>query len=382
MIPRTLFESEHDDFRDSLRRFLVDEVMPRHEAWEEQGFVDRDIWQRAGELGYLCVGIPEAYGGVGCDRRYSAIVIEEATRAGASGLGWPVHSEIVANYVLNYGTEEQKQAWLPRMISGETIGAIAMSEPGTGSDLQAIKTVAVEDGDDYLVSGSKMFITNGWNADLVIVAARMDGSEGGAKNISLLLVEADREGFEKARPFKKVGLKAQDTCALYFDKVRVPKSNVLGGEAGLNQGFLMLMKELAWERLIIALIAAAGTEAALETTVEYTKNRKAFGRPIASFQNSRFKLAELKAQTIMLRTFVDRCLELELNKKLAVDDAAAAKLMASEIQNRVVDECLQLHGGYGYMWEYPIARHFADSRIQKIYGGTSEIMKEIIARGM
>ncbi len=380
MLPRTLFDAGHDEFRRTAKRFFAEEIIPRHEAWEEQGQIDRAAWNRAGELGLLCCAIPEEYGGQGGDRLYSVIMMEEQMMAGASGVGFALHSDIVANYLLHYGTEEQKRTWLPRMASGETVGAIAMTEPGTGSDLQSIKTTAVEDGDDYVINGSKMFITNGLQSDLVIVAVRMDGGEGGAKSISLVLVEADRPGFTKGKPLKKVGMKAQDTAPLFFDNVRIPKSNVLGGEDGLNMGFMMLMQELAWERLIIAITSISGAEACFELTKNYVQDRKAFGKPVASFQNTRFKLAEMKSEITMARVFVDRCIELVLKNELPIDAAAASKYLCSDLLCKVVDECVQLHGGYGYMLEYPIARAFVDARAQRIYGGTNEIMKEIIAR--
>lgn len=377
MIARQLFGSEHETFRDSVRRFLAEEVMPHHNRYEEQGYVDRELWRRAGELGFLCATMPEGYGGAGVDRLFSAILLEEQARAGATGLGFGLHSDIVAPYILNYGSDAQKSQWLPRLAAGTTIGAIAMTEPGTGSDLQSITTTAVEDGDDYIVNGSKIFITNGYTSDLVIVAVKTGSKAGGAQAMSLLLVEADRAGFTKGKPLKKIGMKAQDTCELFFDQVRVPKSNLL---ASPGAGFIMLMQQLAWERLIIAIISVAASEAALEQTIAYTKQRQAFGRPIASFQNTRFKLAELTTEVQIARVFVDRCLELELTQNLSVEAAAGAKYWTSDLLSKVIDECVQLHGGYGYMQDYPIARAYVDSRAQRIYGGTNEIMKEIISR--
>ncbi|MDB5978318.1 MAG: acyl-CoA dehydrogenase [Nevskia sp.] len=378
MVPRTLFGAEHEEFRKSLRRFFAEEVMPHHERWEEQQHVDRAIWNRAGELGFLCLTIPEEYGGMGADRLYSTVLMEEQTHAGASGVGFSVHSDIIANYIYNFGNEAQKKHWLPKMASGEAIGAVAMTEPGTGSDLQAIKTRAVKDGSDYIIDGSKIFITNGYLSDIVVVVARTGDSGEGSKDLSLILVEASTPGFTKGKPLKKVGMKGQDTCELFFDNVRVPQSNLLGPKEGM--GFIMLMKELAWERLIIAILSIAGAQAALDMTLEYTRNRKVFGKPVASFQNSRFKLAEMKAEIGIGQVFVDRCIELQLNNKLAPDAAAAAKYWTSDLLCKVVDECVQLHGGYGYMLEYPIARAYIDSRASKIYGGTNEIMKELIAR--
>ncbi|HZR34633.1 MAG TPA: acyl-CoA dehydrogenase family protein [Nevskia sp.] len=378
MIPRTLFGPEHEEFRKSLRRFFAEEVMPHHERWEEQQHVDRAIWKRAGELGFLCLTIPEEYGGMGADRVYSTVLMEEQTYAGASGVGFSVHSDIIANYICNFGTEAQKREWLPKMASGEAIGAVAMTEPGTGSDLQSIKTRAVKDGDDYVINGSKIFITNGYLSDIVVLVAKTGDSGEGAKDISLILVEAGRPGFTKGKPLKKVGMKGQDTCELFFENVRVPQSNLLGTKEGM--GFVMLMKELAWERLIIAILSVAGAQAALNLTLDYTRGRKVFGKPVASYQNSRFKLAEMKSEIAIGQVFVDRCIELQLKNKLAPDAAAAAKYWTSDLLCKVVDECVQLHGGYGYMLEYPIARAYIDSRASKIYGGTNEIMKELIAR--
>ncbi|AMP01070.1 acyl-CoA dehydrogenase, N-terminal domain protein [Collimonas arenae] len=379
MIPRQLFDADHEEFRQSFRRFVETEVMPRHAGWEEQGFVDRDIWQRAGALGFLCTNMPENYGGSGVDRKFSTIVLEELARANASGIGWPLHSDIVAPYLLRYGSEELKQAWLPKMAAGQAITAIAMSEPGTGSDLQSIKTNAVEDGDDYIVNGSKIFITNGYNSDMVVVALKVGAKARGAKNVSLLVIEADRPGFSKGKPLKKIGMKAQDTCELFFENVRVPKTNIVGQ---VGAGFSMLMQELAWERLLIAITSVANAEAMLDTTIAYTRDRQAFGRTVSSFQNTRFKLAEMKTELQIARVFVDRCVELEVKGELQVDAAAAAKYWCSDLQGKVLDQCLQLHGGYGFMQEYPIARAFIDARAQRIYGGTNEIMKEIISRNI
>ncbi|AMO94210.1 acyl-CoA dehydrogenase, N-terminal domain protein [Collimonas fungivorans] len=379
MIPRLLFNSDHEEFRQSLRRFLQTEILPRHAAWEEQGFVDRDVWQRAGELGFLCTNMPENYGGSGVDRKFSTIVLEELASSNASGIGWPLHSDIVAPYLLRYGSEELKQAWLPKMAAGTAITAIAMTEPGTGSDLQAIQTTAIEDGDDYIVNGSKIFITNGYNSDMVVAAVKVGDKSRGAKNVSLLVIEAGRPGFSKGKPLKKIGMKAQDTCELFFDNVRVPKSNIVGQ---VGAGFTMLMQELAWERLLIAITSVANAEAMLTATIEYTRDRQAFGRAVSSFQNTRFKLAEMKTELQIARVFVDRCVELEVAGELRVDAAAAAKYWCSDLQGKVLDQCLQLHGGYGFMQEYAIARAFIDARAQRIYGGTNEIMKEIISRSI
>lgn len=378
MVPRHLFDSEHELFRDMVRKFLQTEAVPFHEEWEEQGQVSREIWLKAGQQGMLCPTLPEKYGGVGADFRYNAIVTEEVSRLGLSGLGWGLHSDIAVPYIENYGTEQQKQAYLPRCISGEIITAIAMTEPSTGSDLQGIKTNAILDGDAYELNGSKTFITNGYLADLVIVVAKTDPSAG-AKGISLFLVEANTPGFDKGNKLKKIGMKAQDTSELFFDNVRVPKENLLGQE---GMGFAYLMHELAQERLSVALGAVANAEGVLQYTLDYVKGRKAFGSSIASFQNTQFKLAEVDADLTMLRVFIDRCLELLIEGKLDGPTAAKAKLLSTEIQCRAIDECLQLHGGYGYMWEYPVARAYADARVQRIYAGSSEIMKLIIARSL
>ena len=377
-LERKLFTEDHEIFRRSFRKFLEEEMAPRHDAWEDQGYVDRDAWTRAGELGFLCPSMPEEFGGAEADKLYSVVQMEETTRARLSGLGFGLHSEIVAPYINRYGTEEQKKKYLPAMARGEVIGAIAMSEPGTGSDLQAVKTTAIKDGNELVVNGQKTFITNGWNADVVIVVCKTDPSKG-AKGTSLVLVERGDEGFERGRRLKKLGLKAQDTSELFFDNVRIPADRILGDE---GKGFIYLMQELAWERMQIAIAAVAGMESALEQTVEYTKDRKAFGKEVFSFQNTRFKLAEVKTQTTIGRVFVDHCLELLLKGELDPETAAMAKLWCSDMQNEIIDECLQLHGGYGFMWEYPIARAYADARVQRIYGGTNEIMKEIISRGL
>ncbi|HEX2531842.1 MAG TPA: acyl-CoA dehydrogenase family protein [Burkholderiaceae bacterium] len=379
MMPRQLFNADHDSFRQSFRRFLASEVMPQHDKWEQQGFVDPSIWRRAGELGFLCTNMPEAYGGAGADRLYSVILLEELARANASGIGWPLHSDIVAPYLLRYSSEALKETWLPRMASGDVIGAIAMSEPGGGSDLQSIKTVAIEDGDDYVVNGSKIFITNGYNCDMAIVAVKTGSASGGAKDVSLIVVEADRAGFTKGKPLKKVGMKAQDTCELFFEDVRVPKTNIVGQP---GSGFIMLMQELAWERLLIAITSVANAEAMLELTIAYTKERQAFGKPVSAFQHTRFSLAEMRTELQIARVFVDRCIELECKKELQADAAAGAKYWCSDLQGRILDQCVQLHGGYGFMLEYPVARAYADARAQRIYGGTNEIMKEIIARSI
>lgn len=379
MLPRNLFNAEHDAFRDSVRKFFEREVVPNIEKYETQQHVDRDLWNKAGEMGMLCTTIPEAYGGSGVDRLYSMILIEEQAYAMDSATGFSLHSDIVANYINNFGNETQKQFWLPKMASGETVTAIAMTEPGTGSDLQAVRTSAVLDGDDYIINGSKIFITNGYLCDMAIVVCKTGSSEKGSANLSLIMVEANREGFSKGKPLNKIGMKGQDTCELFFNNVRVPKENLLGME---GMGFMMLMKELAWERMLVAIICQAGAEAAFAHTVQYTKDRKAFGKPIGTFQNSRFKLAEMRTEIDFCRAYLDRCMELQLEDKLGIDAAAAAKYKISELFSNVVDECLQLHGGYGYMLEYPIARAYLDNRANRIYAGTNEIMKELISRSL
>jgi acyl-CoA dehydrogenase len=376
MLTRTLFEEEHELFRDQARRFLEEEVTPHHAAWEKEGIVPRAVWRKAGAAGLLCPAIPEQYGGGGGTRLHSAVLIEETARAGASGLGFGLHSDIVAPYILAYGTEEQKKTWLPKLATGEVIGAIAMTEPGTGSDLQAVRTTALREGDELVINGSKTFITNGQNADLVIVVAKTDPAQG-AKGISLVLVETDRPGFKRGRNLEKIGLKAQDTSELFFDNLRVPAGNILGGE---GKGFFLLMQELAWERMIIAIAAVAGAEAALDWTLTYTKDRKVFGQRVIDFQHNRFKLAEIKTEVQVARVFVDRLLGLLMEEKLDAATAAMAKYWTTDLHCKMLDECLQMFGGFGYMWEYPIARAYADARVARIYGGANEIMKEIISR--
>ena len=378
MFPRTIYTEEHELFRDNVRKFLEREIAPHHAKWEEDGIVSREAWRAAGAQGLLCSSRPEEYGGQGVDRKYSAIVMEEQMYMGLTGLGWGLHSEIVAPYILNYGSDAQKREWLPKMATGELIGAIAMTEPGAGSDLQGVRTTAVRDGDDYIINGQKTFITNGQNADLVVLVTKTD-PKAGAKGTTLFVVEATRKGFTKGRNLHKVGMKAQDTSELFFADVRVPAANRLGAE---GQGFVMLMQELPWERLQIAINAVAACEAALQQTVAYTKDRKAFGKSIADFQNTRFTLAEVKTEVQIARVFVDKCLELLVQGKLDATDAAMAKWWTTDLQGKVLDRCVQMHGGYGFMWEYPVARAWADARVQRIYGGTNEIMKELIGRSL
>jgi len=378
MIPRTLFSPEHETFRDSVRRFMQAEVVPHDERWQEQGYVDKELWKKAGANGFLCCSMPEEYGGAGADRLYSVVLMEEQARANNSSLGWGLHSEIVAPYLLRYGNEALKKNYLPQMASGEMIGAIAMSEPGAGSDLQAVKTTAAKKGDKYVVNGSKTFITNGWNCDLVIVVAKTDPAKG-AKGTSLVIVDTAMKGFTKGKRLKKLGLKGQDTAELFFDNVEVPAENLLGQE---NNGFIYLMQELPWERMQIAIGAAAKCEAALGWTIAYVNERKAFGRTVSSFQNTRFKLAEVATEVQVMRVFVDRCMELLLEGKLDTATASMAKYWATDMEGKVLDECLQLHGGYGFMWEFPISQAYADARVTRIYGGTNEIMKEVISRSL
>ena len=379
MIDRTLFTSDHEAFRDSFRRFIDKEVVPFHAAWEEQGYVDRAVWNKAGENGFLCMTMPEQYGGSEADKLYSVVQFEEVARAGVTGIGFSLHSEIVAPYILHYGTPEQKARFLPRLATGELIGAIAMSEPAAGSDLQGIKSTAIAQADgSYLLNGSKTFITNGWHADLVIVVAKTDPAAG-AKGTSLLLIERGMPGFEKGKRLKKLGMKAQDTSELFFDNVRVPAENLLGAE---GKGFICLMEQLPWERLQIAIGAVSAAQAAIDWTVAYVKDRKVFGQTVAAFQNTRYKLAEMQTEVQVARVFVDKCCELVAVDQLDTATASMAKYWCSDLQCKVMDECVQLFGGYGYMWEYPITRAYADARVQRIYGGTNEIMKEVITRAM
>ncbi len=383
MIERTLFQPDHAAFADSFRRFVDKEISPHHADWEEQGYVSREVWHQAGAHGFLCTSVPEEYGGAGADKLYAVAQMEEIAHAGCTGIGFGLHSEIVAPYILHYGTEAQKRKYLPQMASGAMVGAIAMSEPAAGSDLQGIKATAVKsaDGAHYVLNGSKTFITNGWHADLVIVVAKTDPAAG-AKGTSLFLVERGMPGFEKGQRLKKVGMKAQDTSELFFNNVQVPAENLLGGTAMEGRGFICLMEQLPWERLQIAITAVAAAQAAIGWTVEYVKQRKVFGQPVASYQNTRYTLAELQTEVQVARVFVDKCCELLMAGTLDTATASMAKYWTSDLQCKVMDECVQLHGGYGYMWEYPIARAYADARVQRIYGGTNEIMKEVIARGM
>jgi alkylation response protein AidB-like acyl-CoA dehydrogenase len=376
-IPRTIFGDEHRQFAESFDRFIKVEVAPHYERYEEQGYIDREVWLKAGESGYLCTSMPEEYGGAGADKLYSVVLFEQpARRAVQNLLGMLLHSEIVAPYLLHYGSEFLKRKYLPRMATGELIGAIAMTEPAAGSDLQGIRTTAVRDGDHYVLNGSKTFITNGSHCDLVIVVAKTDPGKG-AKGTSLFVVDTTMAGFSKGRRLKKIGMKAQDTGELFFDNVRVPAENLLGQE---NRGFAYLMTELPWERLQIAITAVAQMEAAIDWTSLYCRERRAFGKEIMQFQNTQFTLAEAMTEVQIARVFIDRCIELHIKGELDATAASMAKYWCTDLQSKVLDACLQLHGGYGYMWEYPIARAWADSRVARIYGGSNEIMKELIAR--
>ena len=376
-ISRTIFGDEHRQFAESVDRFIEVEVAPHYERYEEQGYIDREVWLKAGESGYLCTSMPEEYGGAGADKLYSVVLFEQpARRAVQNLLGMLLHSEIVAPYLLHYGSEFLKRKYLPRMATGELIGAIAMTEPAAGSDLQGIRTTAVRDGDHYVLNGSKTFITNGFHCDLVIVVAKTDPGKG-AKGTSLFVVDTTMAGFSKGRRLKKIGMKAQDTGELFFDNVRVPVDNLLGQE---NRGFAYLMTELPWERLQIAITAVAQMEAAIDWTSLYCRERRAFGKEIMQFQNTQFTLAETMTEVQIARVFIDRCIELHIKGELDATAASMAKYWCTDLQSKVLDACLQLHGGYGYMWEYPIARAWADSRVARIYGGSNEIMKELIAR--
>jgi acyl-CoA dehydrogenase len=373
---RSVFREDHHMFREMARRFIDNEIVPHLAEWEHAGIVPKSVWRKAGEVGLLCSTVPEEYGGAGGDFGHSAVMIEELARVNATAIGFTTHSEIVTPYIVAYGSEEQKRKWLPKMVSGEMIGVIAMSEPGIGSDLRSMRTSARRDGDEYVVNGQKTFITNGGNADLMVTATKLDP---GAKELTLVCVEADRPGFSKGKLLEKIGLKGQDTSELFFDEVRVPVENRLGEE---NKGFSYLTHQLAWERTIIGLRAAACIEALLEDTLEYVRERKVFGKTVFDFQNTKFKLAECKAQATMLRVFVDDCLGKAMRGELSPEVGAMCKLLGSEMQGKILDELLQLHGGYGFMSEYKISRAWVDARVARIYGGTSEIMKEIIARSL
>ncbi|NBY08315.1 MAG: acyl-CoA dehydrogenase [Betaproteobacteria bacterium] len=378
MIPRKLFNSDHDLFRDTVRRFIEEHVTPFHAQWEKDGQVPKDLWIKAGQLGLLCCNVPEEFGGMGGDFLHSTILIEEMARAGTTGPTFYLHSDIVAPYLVDFGTEEQKQKWLPKMATGEVIGALGMSEPSGGSDVQNIRTQAIRDGDSYVINGQKVFITNGHTADILVLACKTDPTARG-KGVSLIIVETNTPGFTRGRKLEKMGCKAQDTSELFFSDVRVPVSNLIGAEGG---GFAMLMTQLAQERLVQAIRGVSSSEAALQWTKEYAVDRKMFGQTLGDFQNTRFKLAGLTAEVLAQRVFVDRCIEMHLKGEFDAVDAACAKLVTTELQGKVMDECLQFFGGWGYMWEYPIARAFADARMCRLGGGAAEVMRQIIGNSI
>ena len=378
-MPRRLFDPEHESFGDAFRAFLTREVLANYSTWEKARVVSRAVWTAAGNQGFLCMDVPEEYGGSGVtDFRYNLIITEELSRVGAAGVGYPLHTDIVVPYLTKYGSAEQKRRWLPAAVAGDCITAIAMSEPAAGSDLQGIQTAAIRQGDHYLLNGQKTFISNGILSDLIIVVARTNPAAG-HKGISLLVVERGMVGFERGRNLEKIGQHAQDTAELFFTDVQAPVANVLGKE---GEGFLNLVRNLAQERLSIAIAGIAASKAALDWTLDYTKDRKAFGQPVSSFQNSKFKLAEIATEVEIGQVFVDRCLQQLDAGTLTAEEAAMAKWWCTELQKRTVDTCVQLHGGYGYMLEYPIGRAYTDARITTIYGGTTEIMKEIIGRSL
>jgi len=379
--PRTIFDGTHDQFRSAFRGWLDDRVVPNHEEWENEGITPRDLWVDAGKQGFLGLTVPESYGGGGTnDYRFAAIMTEEIGTTGVigSGNGITLHNDIVLPYYLELANEEQKKRWLPGMCTGELVGALGITEPNTGSDVAGVRTTGMKKGGVFVVNGAKTFISNGINSDLVITVAKTD-PEKGHRGFSLLIVERGMKGFERGRNLDKLGMHAQDTAELFFNDVEVPTENLLGEE---GMGFVYLMTNLAQERLGIAVGAIAVADAAVKWTLDYTKERKAFGQSISQFQNSKFLLAELATEVQIAQVYVDRCVELHCEAKLSAEQAAAAKYWCTELQNKVVDRCLQLHGGYGYMREYPIARAWADSRIQTIYGGTTEIMKEIVGRSL
>jgi acyl-CoA dehydrogenase len=378
-IPRTVYRTEeHQFFRQTIQEYIRKDLEPYREKWEEQGYCDKEAWLKAGELGLLCLTIPEQYGGGGLDFSFSALLIEESTKHGQVSPAISMHSDIVAPYIEKYGSEYLKTTYLPKMATGEWVGSLGMTEPGTGSDVQAIKTTAVDKGDHYLLNGAKTFITIGYTSEFTIVACKTNpGTE--REGISLLVVDANLEGFSKGNPFKKIGLKASDTCELFFEDVKVPKENLLGEE---GKGFIYMMQELPRERLTVAIQSIGAVEGVLEQTLEYTQQRTAFKQPICAFQNTQFKLAEVATQLQIHTCFVDKCVELLAEEKLTAEQGSMAKYAATEMQNKMIDECLQLFGGYGYMWEYPVARQWADARVSRIYAGTNEIMKLMIARGL
>lgn len=377
-ISRRIFSPEHDLFRNSVRRFVETELVPHHEQWEKDGMVPREVWRKAGDVGLLCPSVPEEYGGAGGDWLYNVVVIEELWRHGISGPGFMVHSDLCAPYILAWGTEEVKQRYLPKMVNGEVIGALGMTEPGAGSDVKSIRTRAVRDGEDYVIDGQKVYISNGQLADIVVTACKTD-PEGGARGVSLIVVPTDTPGFERGRNLDKIGMKAQDTSELFYSGVRVPLGNLLGQE---GRGFSMMMSKLAQERLAQAVRSIVVCEQAIRWTIEYTSGREAFGGTIASFQNTQFTLAQLATETMSARVFTDWCIQRFLEGGLSAVDAAKVKLLVTDLHCKVVDQCLQFFGGYGYMTEYPIARAYVDARVTRIAGGASEVMKQIIGRDL
>ena len=379
MIERSLFNDEHDMWRESVRRFVEKEIVPFHAQWEKDGIVPRELWLKAGEAGLLCCTVPEEYGGLGLDYLFDVVVYEELWRVGASGPGFLIHTDLVATYILSFGTDEQKRHWLPKMVSGEAIGSLGMTEPHAGSDLKAIRTRAERDGNDhFMINGQKVFISNGQLCDVLVLATKTD-SNAGAKGMTMFLVDTSLPGFSRGQNLEKLGMKAQDTSELFFDNMRVPNDAMLGSE---GDGFKLMMTKLPQERLAQAIRSATVTEVMIEWTVDYTAERKAFGQTIADFQNTQFVLADLKARSVMARVFTDRCIELFMRGELDPVDAAMVKMTTSELHCEAADKCLQLFGGWGYMWEYPITRAYADARIVKIAGGSIEVMKTIIAREM
>ena len=378
MFKRELFNEDHEAFRDMVRRFIENEIAPHHAAWEASGMVSRELWLKAGAAGMLCCTVPEEYGGAAADYLFDVVVFEEMARSGFTGPGFMIHCDLVATYIASFGSEAQKKMWLPKMVTGEAIGSLGMTEPHAGSDLKAIRTKAVRDGDEYVISGQKVFISNGQLCDVIVLATKTD-STAGAKGVTLFLVDTSLPGFRRGKNLHKLGMKAQDTSELFFDEVRVPAAAMLGEE---GKGFELMMTKLAQERLAQAIRSAEVAETVVEWTIDYTANRKAFGKTIADFQNTQFKLAELKTEAVVGRQFVDKCIANFMKGELDAVDAAMAKMWLSNMHCKVVDECLQLFGGWGYMWEYPIARAYADARVVRIAGGSVEVMKQIIGRSL
>ncbi|HSW16945.1 MAG TPA: acyl-CoA dehydrogenase family protein [Ramlibacter sp.] len=376
MFKRELFNADHEGFRAMVRKFIDKEIAPFHEEWEERGVVPRELWLKAGAAGMLCCTVPEQYGGAGADYLFDVVVFEEMARSGYTGPGFMIHCDLVATYIASFGSEQQKQRWLPKMVTGEAIGSLGMTEPHAGSDLKAIRTRAVKDGDDFVISGQKVFISNGQLCDVIVLATKTD-SQAGAKGVTLFLVDTSLPGFRRGKNLKKLGMKGQDTSELFFDELRVPSSAMLGEE---GRGFELMMTKLAQERLAQAIRSATVAETVIDYTIDYTANRKAFGQTIGDFQNTQFKLAELRTEAVIGRQFTDQCIANFMKGELDAIDAAMAKMWLSNMHCKVVDECLQLFGGWGYMWEYPIARAYADARIIKIAGGSIEVMKHIIGR--